>query len=58
METETFVSENGYYVIKQEDLLEEDQIVALTPEQMKHIVSDMQAHLADQNWFSAVVIEE
>lgn len=52
--TETFISEAGYYTIKQENFLDEDQIICLTPSQMAHIIKDMQFWLADQSWNNEV----
>lgn len=55
--TETFISEAGYYTLKQENFLDENQIIALTPAQMAHIIKDMQDWLVDQSWYSDVVEE-
>jgi hypothetical protein len=57
IETETFISEAGYYTLKQENFLDEDQIISLTPAQMAHIIIDMQSWLADKSWYEDVVIE-
>lgn len=56
-ETETFISEAGYYTLKQENFLDEDQIISLTPAQMAHVIKDMQDWLVDQSWHSDLVEE-
>lgn len=52
LETETFISQGGYYTIKQPSIVTDDQIVSLTPAQMVHIIKDMQDWLVDQSWHS------
>ncbi len=47
--TETYVSQAGYYVIKQEDEFE-NRMAVLTSEQMKLLIKDMQDHLDDMSW--------
>jgi len=55
--TETFISEGGYYTIKQEDYCNHDHIVSLTPAQMALIITDMQKWLADESWHGDVLEE-
>lgn len=57
LETETFISEAGYYTLKQENFMDENQIISLTPAQMAHIIRDMQEWLSDQSWYSDVAGE-
>ncbi len=52
LETETFISEGGYYVIKQQDLMDQRQVIRLTPVQMHHIIKDMQNWFEDESWYS------
>lgn len=53
--TETFISEAGYYTLKQENFMGEDQVISLTPTQMAHIIKDMQDWLVDSSWYSDLV---
>lgn len=53
-ETETYVSEGGYYVIKQENSEQDQQTVLLTPPQLRLIMKDMRKALSDTDWFSQV----
>lgn len=57
LETETFISEAGYYTLKQENFMDENQIISLTPTQMTYIIRDMQEWLSDQSWYSDVAGE-
>lgn len=53
--TETFISEGGYYTLRQENYCNETQIVSLTPSQMLLVISDMQKWLSDESWQSDVI---
>lgn len=57
LETETFISEAGYYTLKQENFMDENQIISLTPAQMVHIIRDMQEWLSDPSWYSEMAGE-
>lgn len=47
-ETETYVSDNGYYCISQENFPDEEVvIVMLTAPQMRLLIQDMQKQLED-----------
>lgn len=53
-ETETFVDENGYYVIEQ--IIPHRCKVSelrLTPNQMRLLIADMEHHLKDLSWSEA-----
>ena len=53
-ETEAYVSEGGYYVIKQTDqLYGEDSVIMLSPSQLKELIADMTAHYVHSNWWGA-----
>ena len=54
LETETFVSQGGFYTIKQEDFLGEEQWVSLTPSQMRKVIRNMREWLKDTSWFNEV----
>lgn len=50
-ETETFVDENGYYVIEQR-IPRRCKVseLRLTPNQMRLLIADMEYHLKDLSW--------
>ncbi|MBP3935046.1 MAG: hypothetical protein J6D44_14430 [Pseudomonas sp.] len=50
-ETETFVDENGYYVIEQR-IPHRCKVseLRLTPNQMRLLIADMEYHLKDLSW--------
>jgi hypothetical protein len=53
-ETETYISEGGYYVIKQRDTsYGENNAVSLSPSQLKELIADMTKHHVDSSWWSA-----
>lgn len=50
-ETETFVDEDGYYVIDQRiPRLCKASEIRLTPNQMRLLIADMEYHLKDLSW--------
>lgn len=53
-ETETYISEGGYYVIKQTDNIhDEESVIKLSPAQLKELIPDMTAHYVNSNWWGA-----
>ena len=53
-ETETYISEGGYYVIKQTDqFYGEEAVVMLSPSQLKVLIDDMTKHYVDSSWWGA-----
>ena len=53
-ETETYISEGGYYVIKQTDNnYDEASVIKLSPAQLKELIADMTAHYVASNWWGA-----
>lgn len=53
-ETETYISEGGYYVIKQTDnIYDEESVIKLSPAQLKELIADMTAHYVNSNWWGA-----
>jgi len=49
-ETETYISEGGYYAIKQDD----EAIVLLSPEQLRLLIADMsEAISGDADWWTS-----
>ena len=54
IETEAFISEAGYYTLKQANYLDEVQVVSLTPTQMRQVISDMESYLQDVSWYQDV----
>lgn len=51
-ETETFISEAGYYVIKQCTAMGEDSVVCLTASQVALVIEDMRKCMDDLSWQS------
>ena len=57
-ETETFITESGYYAITQDVLCDRcdhqhSAVIHLTPSQMRHVISSMEAALTIKGeWFS------
>lgn len=52
LETESYISQAGYYVIAQQNEYLGEQVVCLSPEQIKHLISDMQDAVADISWWT------
>jgi hypothetical protein len=53
-ETEAYISETGYYVIKQTDqFFCEESVIMLSPAQLKELIADMMAHYANSDWWGA-----
>jgi hypothetical protein len=53
-ETEAYVSEYGYYVIKQTDQYHvEPSVIMLSPAQLKELIADMTAHYVNSDWWGA-----
>ena len=52
-ETECYISEGGYYVIKQENPGEEEfeSTILLSPLQVESIIKHMQASMMDTSWW-------
>ena len=50
-ETECYISQSGYYIIKQEDDLNGECLVFLSPQQVQHVVNDMTQSLIDPSWW-------
>lgn len=57
-ETETYISQGGYFVIRQIDSLGEESLVMLSPGQMQLLVDDMKATIQDSSWWSDAIAEE
>lgn len=58
-ETEIYISDGGYFVLKQDDPLSDESIhVCLTPEQMRVVIREMQEALEDTCWHRVVAVEE
>jgi len=62
--TETYISDGGYYVIKQihespETGYDEDVLIILSPDQIKALITDMQDTLleAEECWATAHSVE-
>lgn len=53
-ETEAYLSQGGYYAIKQLDWDGREQVILLTPAQLEAISEDMKAALVDPSWFDQV----
>ena len=51
-ETETFLNDGGYYVIKQTDDVGQESFTVLTREQCKLIQEDMLAELSEPHWYN------
>ena len=50
-ETETYLTDGGYYAIRQDDPLGGDPaIVLLTPTQMQALIDDFEENLKDTSW--------
>lgn len=52
LETETYISDGGYYCIKQKDPENCDSIVILSPAQMDAIHADMVQYILNQDWWN------
>jgi hypothetical protein len=53
-ETEAYVSEGGYYVIKQTDqFYGEESVILLSPSQLKELIADMTEHYVNSSWWGA-----
>lgn len=51
-ETECYISESGYYVIKQSDpFVSEEMRILLSPQQMQHIINHMTDAVIDSSWW-------
>ena len=51
-ETECYISEGGYYVIKQENPGEElDSTILLSPLQVESLIKHMQESMMDTSWW-------
>lgn len=51
-ETECYISDCGYYVIKQSDpLLAEEMQILLSPQQLKSIINHMADAVSDPSWW-------
>jgi hypothetical protein len=58
-QTEAYISEGGYYVIRQPDPLGgQDAVILLAPDQIRVILKDMQESLEIENEWWAPVIQE
>jgi hypothetical protein len=51
-ETESYISKGGYYAIKQVDPMQEEQIVLLSPTQLRKLAEDIQEALGDETWWN------
>lgn len=56
--TETYVTAGGYYAVKQQNMLGEEQLILITPSQMKHIIRDMRETLSDKSWHQEFMADE
>lgn len=56
-ETETYISDGGYYCIRQEEWPDGEAVVLLTPAQMRQVIQDMERMLENTSWFSDQVEE-
>lgn len=52
LETESYISQSGYYVIAQQNEYVGEQVVCFSPEQLRHLISDMQNAVADISWWT------
>jgi len=57
-ETETYISQGGYFTIRQIDGLGEESILCLSPDQMRLLVANMQKELEDISWWADAIEEE
>lgn len=57
-ETETYLSESGYFAVRQERHNEEDQIVLLSPSQLTLLIEEMKLAVQDQEWWTDAVTDE
>lgn len=54
LETETYISDGGYYAIKQIDRTYGDEsVVILSPSQLKELIADMTTHYVNSDWWEA-----
>jgi hypothetical protein len=53
-ETEAYISEAGYYVIKQTDqFFCEESVIMLSPSQLKELIAHMTVHQINSDWWGA-----
>lgn len=56
-ETETYISQNGYFAIRQERHNEE-QIVLLSPSQLAMLLEEIKLAVQEQEWWTDAITEE
>jgi hypothetical protein len=59
-ETETYMTEGGYYAIKQDDYMggREPSLILLKPDQIRALIKDMQEALKHLELFNGDEVEE
>lgn len=57
-ETEIYISETDYLVIKQTDALGDEGIIALTHDQVKIIAKELQKWAKNGDWWSVIVRDD
>ena len=57
-ETEVFVSQGGYLVIRQEDNMGEESAVILSPEQARLVAREIGRLTEDESWWQVAAYED